>query len=46
MTNPQGLKTIGFTPFSYHANQPLFRINTGVPVIICRICARQSLMMW
>jgi hypothetical protein len=33
MTNPQDLKTIGFTPFSYHANQPLFRINAGVPVI-------------
>ena len=33
MTNPQDLKTIGLTPFSYHANEPLFRINAGVPVI-------------
>ena len=33
MTNPQDLKTIGLTPFSYHGNQPLFRINGGVPVI-------------
>jgi hypothetical protein len=33
MTNPQDLKTIGLTPFSYHANDPLFRINAGVPVI-------------
>ena len=32
MTNPQDLKTIGLTPFSYHANQPLFRISAGVPV--------------
>ncbi len=32
MTNPQDLKTIGLTPFSYHANDPLFRINAGVPV--------------
>lgn len=33
MTNPKDLKTIGLTPFSYHANEPLFRINAGVPVI-------------
>lgn len=33
MTNPQDLKTIGVTPFSYHANQPLCRINAGVPII-------------
>ena len=33
MTIPQDLKTIGLTPFSYHANEPLFRINAGVPVI-------------
>ncbi|BFT61356.1 DUF3077 domain-containing protein [Pseudomonas moorei] len=33
MTIPQDLKTIGLTPFSYHANAPLFRINAGVPVI-------------
>ncbi|MHC8374940.1 DUF3077 domain-containing protein [Pseudomonas sp. MDT1-16] len=33
MTNPQDLKTIGLTPFSYHANQPLLRINAGVQVI-------------
>ena len=33
MTNPQDLKTIGLTHFSFHANTPLFRINAGVPVI-------------
>ncbi|MGY2261707.1 DUF3077 domain-containing protein [Pseudomonas sp. SDO55104_S430] len=33
MTNPQKLNTIGLTPFSYHANEPLFRVNAGVPVI-------------
>ncbi|MBK5353089.1 DUF3077 domain-containing protein [Pseudomonas sp. TH41] len=33
MTNPQDLKTIGLTHFSFHANEPLFRINAGVPVI-------------
>ena len=33
MTNPQDLKTIGLTPFSYHDNDALFRINAGVPVI-------------
>ena len=33
MTIPQDLKTIGLTPFSYHANAPLFRINAGVPII-------------
>lgn len=33
MTNPQDLKTIGLTPFSYHDNQPLFRINRDVPII-------------
>lgn len=33
MTNPKDLKTIGLTPFSYHANQPLFRINRDVPII-------------
>lgn len=33
MTNPKNLKTIGLTPFSYHANEPLFRISAGVPVI-------------
>lgn len=32
MTNPQNLKTIGLTPFSYHTNEPLFRINAGVPL--------------
>jgi len=32
MTNPQDLKAIGLTPFSYHANEPLFRVNAGVPV--------------
>ncbi|KAF2392229.1 DUF3077 domain-containing protein [Pseudomonas frederiksbergensis] len=33
MTIPQDLKTIGLTPFSYHSNEALFRINSGVPVI-------------
>jgi hypothetical protein len=33
MTNPQDLKTIGLTHFSFHANEPLFRVNAGVPVI-------------
>ncbi|MDQ0122439.1 hypothetical protein J2W17_001384 [Pseudomonas lini] len=33
MTNPKDLKTIGLTHFSFHANEPLFRINAGVPVI-------------
>lgn len=33
MTNPQDLKTIGLTPFSYHANEPLFHVSAGVPVI-------------
>jgi hypothetical protein len=33
MTNPQDMKTVGLTPFSYHANEPLFRVNAGVPVI-------------
>jgi len=33
MTIPKDLKTIGLTPFSFHANQPLFRINAGVPVV-------------
>lgn len=33
MTNPQDLKTIGLTHFSLHANEPLFRINAGVPII-------------
>jgi len=33
MTNPQDLTTIGLTHFSFHANEPLFRVNAGVPVI-------------
>ena len=33
MMNPQDLKTIGLTHFSFHADEPLFRINAGVPVI-------------
>ncbi|EJM73401.1 hypothetical protein PMI31_03166 [Pseudomonas sp. GM55] len=33
MTSPQDLKTIGLPPFSFHANEPLFRVNAGVPVI-------------
>ncbi|WP_448091580.1 DUF3077 domain-containing protein [Pseudomonas lini] len=31
--HPQDLKTIGLTHFSFHADEPLFRINAGVPVI-------------
>ena len=27
-----GLKTIGFTPFIYCANQPLFHVSAGVPI--------------
>ncbi|MFJ7282741.1 DUF3077 domain-containing protein [Pseudomonas sp. NPDC099000] len=33
MTNPKDLKTIGLTHFSFHANESLFRINAGVPVV-------------
>jgi len=33
MTNPKDLKTIGLTHFSFHANEPLFRVNADVPVI-------------
>lgn len=33
MNNPKDLKTIGLTHFSFHADEPLFRINAGVPVV-------------
>ncbi|ROM77453.1 hypothetical protein BK654_11590 [Pseudomonas brassicacearum] len=32
MTHPKDLKTIGLTPFSYHSDRPLFRVNAGVPL--------------
>ncbi|MBT2370794.1 DUF3077 domain-containing protein [Pseudomonas fluorescens] len=32
MTNPESLTTLGLTPFSFHADQPLFRVNSGVPI--------------
>jgi hypothetical protein len=32
MTRPQDLKTAGLTPFSIHSDQPLFRVNSGVPL--------------
>ncbi|WP_088021807.1 DUF3077 domain-containing protein [Pseudomonas fluorescens] len=32
MPNPQDLKTVGLTFFSYHADRPLFRVNSGIPV--------------
>jgi len=32
MPNPQDFKTIGLTPFSFHSDRPLFRVNSGVPI--------------
>ena len=32
MTHSNNLKTAGLTPFSYHSDQPLFRVNSGVPL--------------
>ncbi|ROM90685.1 DUF3077 domain-containing protein [Pseudomonas brassicacearum] len=32
MTNPPDLTTAGLTPFSIHCDQPLFRVNSGVPI--------------
>lgn len=29
-TNPSALTTLGVTPFSFHSDQPLFRVNSGV----------------
>ncbi len=29
-TNPPALTTLGVTPFSFHSDQPLFRVNSGV----------------
>ena len=29
-TNPSALSTLGVTPFSFHSDQPLFRVNSGV----------------
>ncbi|ARB29743.1 DUF3077 domain-containing protein [Pseudomonas tolaasii] len=31
-TNPSPLTTLGVTPFSFHSDQPLFRVNSGVPL--------------
>ncbi|NWE38042.1 DUF3077 domain-containing protein [Pseudomonas yamanorum] len=28
--NPSNLTTLGVTPFSFHSDQPLFRVNSGV----------------
>ncbi|MDQ0978489.1 hypothetical protein QFZ45_001667 [Pseudomonas synxantha] len=28
--NPSVLTTLGVTPFSFHSDQPLFRVNSGV----------------
>ncbi|WP_460140501.1 DUF3077 domain-containing protein [Pseudomonas sp. S2_E01] len=33
MTCPIDLKTIGYTPFCYHDNEPLFRVCRDVPII-------------
>ncbi|BBP50710.1 hypothetical protein PHLH3_03360 [Pseudomonas sp. St386] len=32
MPNPQDLKTPGLTPFCYHSDRPLFRVNSGIPI--------------
>ncbi|WP_242170290.1 MULTISPECIES: DUF3077 domain-containing protein [unclassified Pseudomonas] len=32
-TNPPALTTLGVTPFSFHSDQPLFRVNSGVPLL-------------
>ncbi|WP_434602524.1 DUF3077 domain-containing protein [Pseudomonas sp. Z4-7] len=32
MPNPRDLKTPGLTPFSYHSDRPLFRVNSGIPI--------------
>ncbi|MGF6398177.1 hypothetical protein ABH905_001843 [Pseudomonas frederiksbergensis] len=35
-TNPSAtseLKTIGFTPFTYCSDQPLFHVSAGVPIL-------------
>ena len=29
-SNPTALTTLGVTPFSFHSDQPLFRVNSGV----------------
>jgi hypothetical protein len=29
-TDPSALTTLGVTPFSFHSDQPLFRVNSGV----------------
>ena len=29
-TSPSALTTLGVTPFSFHSDQPLFRVNGGV----------------
>jgi hypothetical protein len=33
VTSTQDLKTAGFTPFSIHNDQALFRVNSGVPLL-------------
>ncbi|MPR01976.1 DUF3077 domain-containing protein [Pseudomonas sp. MAFF 212408] len=30
---PSALTTLGVTPFSFHSDQPLFRVNSGVPLL-------------
>ena len=30
VTNASALTTLGVTPFSFHSDQPLFRVNSGV----------------
>ena len=32
-SNLRDLKTAGFTPFSIHDDQALFRVNSGVPLL-------------
>jgi hypothetical protein len=32
MIHPRDFKTVGLTPFSYHSDRPLFRVNAGVPL--------------
>ena len=33
MSNPSDLKTIGFTPFLYNADQAFFNVRSGIPII-------------
>lgn len=34
VTFTQDLKTAGLTPFSFHHDQALFRVNSGVPLLV------------